>query len=212
MSVSARHAGALGRGDRPHQAVPGSRQQGASEGRRQRAGGLRHLVPRRSRRDAGSGGRVGQWQDHRRALPAAPDRAHVRVGSFRGHRADHARPQRHAAQAARHADRVPGSAGLARPASDGRVGDRRAAAGAEDRGRPRRACRRAARPRRASHPITPAASRTSSPAVSASASASPARSPCDRSSSCSTSRCRRSTSASRPASSTCCRTCSRSSA
>ena len=58
-----------------------------------------------------------------------------------------------------------------------------------------------------STPSTPTATRTSSPAASASASASPARWPWSPSCWCSTSRCPRSTCRSRPASSTCSRTC-----
>ena len=59
----------------------------------------------------------------------------------------------------------------------------------------------------ASTPSTRPATRSSSPAASASASASPARSRSSPSCSCSTSRCPRSTSRSRPASSTCSRSC-----
>ena len=66
--------------------------------------------------------------------------------------------------------------------------------------------------RSACRPGTRSAIRTNSPAASASASASPARWPPSRSSSCATSRSRRSTSRSRRRSSTCCRTSSASAA
>ena len=76
-----------------------------------------------------------------------------------------------------------------------------------DKKRDRRPGLRAAGHRRDAPRATPAATRQSSPAARSSASASPARWRCNRRSSRSTNRCRRSTCRSRPASSTCCWTC-----
>ena len=81
-----------------------------------RQGGGRRQLHDRRRRDVRPGRRVGQRQEHDRPLHPAADRADVGRGAVpRRERAGFSRDA-HAAGAARHADRLPGSVLVAQPA------------------------------------------------------------------------------------------------
>ena len=120
--------------------------------------------------------RLGQVDD--RLLHPAAAQAHLRLGALRGHGADRARARGPAPDAARDADRLPGSVLLARPAHDRRRHRRRAADRARDRlaPRPHRRASASCSTSSASTRASRTATRTSSRAASGSGSGSPARS------------------------------------
>ena len=107
------------------------------------------VVRHRRGRDIRSGRRERKRQDDGRSMPASPDRADLGLGRVQGHRHRRPEPQADATDATADADRVPGSAGVARPASDGRLRDRGAAADPEGRRRSPSQGRRTARTGRA---------------------------------------------------------------
>ena len=138
--------------------------------------------------------------------------ARLRHGVLRRHRSVQPARQGPAEVPAPRADGVPGSVRLAELADVGGRHHRRAVAhpqdAVQDRGRPRDAGARTARPRRPAAPSDAASTRRSSPAVSVSASASPGRWRSTPTSSSATSRSRRSTSRCRRRCSTCSTICS----
>ena len=169
---------------------------------RRGAGGVGHLLRHLRRRDPGPGGRVRLRQVHDLACGAASAAGHQRQGGVRRRGPDHRRQERAAPPAPGHAAGVPGPVRLAGPADHGQRDHRRAAADPRPLRRQGGGPPEGQRPDGApwgSSPSTATATRTSSPAASASASASPGRWRCGRSCWCSTSRCRRWTSPSRPA-------------
>ena len=149
-----------------------------------------------------------------RALPAAVDRADLRLHPARRQRTCRPRCRGAPTRAARHADGVPGSDCRAQPAALGAPHDRGAAAAAH-RARTARAPRargRRARCGRSRPRARRRATRTSSRADSASASTSRGPSPPSPAWSCSTSRPRHSTCRCARASSCCWRSCASGSA
>ena len=174
-------------------------------------GGGRRLADDRPRRDARPRGGVGLRQDDARAPRAAPHPAHERSDQDRGRGRPPRRPARAARAPAPRADRVPGPVLVPRPtdvrrrASSPR-GSRASAARSASDGSASSSNASGSRLR------SRAATRTSSPEASASGSGSPGRSPSIRSSSCSTSPCRRSTCPCSRRCSTSCTTCRRTSA